>query len=290
MNCLPTAPVAGRRPLIVCDWHNVESELMSQYAERELRYLRRTYARRTARLMNEFEERALREFDAHIVVTKKDAAHLRHISPAARIFVIGNGVDTEHYSSSVSAATNRNRIVFVGSMDYHANINAVVEFTRAVWPEVRQQKRELTFTIVGRDPVAEVRQLAAIQGVEVTGTVGDVRPFYQQAVAAIVPLKVGGGSRLKILEAMAAGVPVVSTALGAEGLAVLNNENILIANTTEELREAIISMAVNQLLRERIAAAGRALVLERYDWSRLGANLFEIYQQLLVGQGRHSGI
>ena len=135
-----------------------------------------------------------------------------------------------------------------------------------------------------------MRQLGSIPGVDVTGTVSDVRPFYLQAVAAIVPLKVGGGSRLKILEAMAAGVPVVSTRLGAEGLDVRDHENILIADTSEELQRTIVSVAENQSLRDRIAAAGRALVMNRYDWSRLGANLIEIYQQLLVGRREHSGI
>ena len=166
----------------------------------------------------------------------------------------------------------------------------MVEFARQVWPGVRQERPELIFTIVGRNPAARVRELASIPGVEVTGTVSDVRPFYQQAVAAIVPLRVGGGSRLKILEAMAASVPVVSTRLGAEGLDVNDHENILIADTSEELQRAILSMAGNQSLRDRIAAGGQALVSDHYDWSQLGANLIEIYQQLLVERREHSGI
>ena len=290
MACLPIIRAAGKRPLIVCDWHNVESKLMRRYAEREPRFLRRAYARRTARLMSVFEKRALREFDAHIVVSESDAEHLRGINPDARIFVIENGVDTAHYCSTEGEGSNRNRIVYVGSMDYHANIVAVVEFARQVWPGVRQERPELIFTIVGRNPAARVRELASIPGVEVTGTVSDVRPFYQQAVAAIVPLRVGGGSRLKILEAMAAGVPVVSTGLGAEGLDVNDHENILIADTSEELQRAILSMAGNQSLRDRIAAGGQALVSDHYDWSQLGANLIEIYQQLLVERREHSGI
>jgi len=140
MACLPIIQAAGKRPLIVCDWHNVESKLMRRYAEREPRFLRRAYARRTARLMSEFEKRALREFDAHIVVSEGDAEHLRSINPDARIFVIENGVDTAHYYSSESEGSNRNRIVYVGSMDYHANIVAVVEFAREVWPGVRHEK------------------------------------------------------------------------------------------------------------------------------------------------------
>jgi glycosyltransferase involved in cell wall biosynthesis len=140
----------------------------------------------------------------------------------------------------------------------------------------------LVFTIVGRSPAAEVRQLATIRGIEVTGTVADVRPYYREAVASIVPLKVGGGSRLKILEAMAAGVAVVSTTLGAEGLDVLPALNILIADTNTQLLEAITGVVENEELRRQLSDAGRALVASRYDWARAGESLFGIYEELLA--------
>ena len=165
-------------------------------------------------------------------------------------------------------------------MDYHANINAVVDFARDAWPVIHERKPELVFTIVGRNPGADVRQLATLPGVEVTDTVADVRPYYREAVAAIIPLRVGGGSRLKILEAMAAGVPVVSTTLGAEGLEVTDNQNILIANTNQELTEALVTLTSDDERRKRLSAGGRALVSAGYDWSRLGKSLLEIYQRL----------
>jgi len=166
-------------------------------------------------------------------------------------------------------------------MDYHANIGGVVDFAREVWPGLHDSRPELVFTIVGRDPATEVRELRSIAGIEITGTVDDVRPYYREAIAAIVPLKVGGGSRLKILEAMAAGVPVVSTTLGAEGLDVQNGENILLANTNQELAETIITLVESDAQREQVRSGGRALVSARYEWSGLGAALFEIYSQLL---------
>jgi sugar transferase (PEP-CTERM/EpsH1 system associated) len=284
---------ASDRPLVICDWHNIESELMSRYSEREPNVLRRSYARKTARLMSEFERRAMHEFDAHIAVSQRDAERLRHLNSDARVFVIENGVDTAYYSDdrdasppaaarSANALGKPNRIVFVGSMDYHANVDGAVNFARDVWPSLHDRRPELIFTIVGRDPAPEVRELLAIPGVEVTGTVDDVRPFYREALAAVVPLKVGGGSRLKILEAMAAGVPVVSTTLGAEGLDVHDDVDILIADTNRQLAGGIVSLIESKELRQRLSAAGRALVSERYDWSTLAANLFEIYQQLLA--------
>jgi sugar transferase (PEP-CTERM/EpsH1 system associated) len=273
---------ARKRPVVVCDWHNVESELMQRYSQREPGRLRRAYASRTARLMSEFEKRALRDFDAHIAVSQRDADRLRTINPDARIFVIENGVDTDFYSGpSANDESLARRIVFVGSMDYHANIDAAVNFAREVWPQLRERRPELIFTIVGKDPAPEVRELAQIPGVEVTGTVDDVRPFYRDASAAVVPLKVGGGSRLKILEAMAAGVPVISTTLGAEGLEVLHDENILIADTNEQLVQAITSVVENKTRRDQLSAAGRELVSRRYDWSSLGTALFDVYEELL---------
>ena len=284
MSYLPILRPARQPLIVVCDWHNIESELMERYSEREPGLLRRAYASKTARLMSEFEKRALQEFDAHVTVSERDAERLRHLNPEARIFVIENGVDTALYSDQEIGARDvslARRIVFVGSMDYHANIDGAMNFSRNIWPRVRARRPELAFTIVGKDPSAEVRELAQLPGVEVTGTVTDVRPFYREAVAAVVPLNVGGGSRLKILEAMAAGVPVVSTTLGAEGLEVRHDENILIADTNEQFAEAIINLNENEAQRQELSHAARALVSSRYDWSSLGDELFRTYEELL---------
>ena len=281
INYLPTIREARPSSLVVCDWHNIESELIQRYAQRDSSFFRRAYARRTARLMREYEQRALQDFDAHIVVSERDAERLHSSNSNARIFVIENGVDANAYVSAEPPAGEpaTKRIIFVGSMDYHANVDAVTSFAREVWPALRARQPETIFTIVGKDPAPQVRELTSMPGVEVTGTVDSVRPYYREALAAVVPLKVGGGSRLKILEAMAAGVPVVSTTLGAEGLDVSDDENILIADTNEQLIEAILSLIENAELRERLVASGRALVSSRYDWSLLGNKLFETYQR-----------
>jgi sugar transferase (PEP-CTERM/EpsH1 system associated) len=280
MSYLPILRQARRRPIVVCDWHNIESELMQRYSDREPGFLRRVYASKTARLMREFEARALQEFDAHVTVSQRDAERLLQINSTARVFVIENGVDIAFYSDPNDHSPAR-RIVFVGSMDYHANIEGAMNFARNVWPVLRKQRPELTFTIVGKDPAAEVRELAQLPGIEVTGTVDDVRPFYREAIAAVVPLNVGGGSRLKILEAMAAGVPVVSTTLGAEGLDVRPDENILIADANDELAKAIIGLTENEARRTQLSGAGRALVTSRYDWASLGDQLFRAYEELM---------
>ena len=164
----------------------------------------------------------------------------------------------------------RHRVVFVGAMDYHANIDGAVFFAREVWPQVAARLPDAVFTIVGRNPSEAVSPLARGERIEVTGTVPDVRPYYRSALIAVAPLRVGGGTRLKILEAMAAGVPVVSTTLGAEGLTALPNVDYLLADTGEAVAEAILELARDPLRRARIAAAGHELVRRRYDWAALG--------------------
>ncbi len=283
INCLPVIRAARNSPVVICDWHNIESELLRQYAARERRIFRTAYARRTAGLMSETERRALREFDAHIVVSKQDAARLRSTNSEAVIRIIENGVDTNYFSQNTEddSRRSRNRILLVGSMDYHANVDGAVHFAHEVWPQVRPRNPELVFTIVGKDPDPEIRALQGLERVEVTGTVDNVRPFYREAAASVVPLRVGGGSRLKILEAMAAGVPVISTTLGAEGLDVRDGADILIADSASEFAKAIADVVDNEALSNRLVAAGKALVTERYDWSKLGGSLFAICEDLI---------
>ncbi len=294
MGYMPIIRASRSKPLITCDWHNIESELMRRYGEREENILRRSYARRTTKLMAGAEKRALVELDAHVTVSERDANQLLVLHPDAQVFVVENGVDAGFYSDEQIAkahqrwadettpgSAGKERIVFVGSMDYHANIDGVVSFCREVWPQLRKRKPDLILTIVGRDPALAVRELANMPGVEVTGTVDDVRPYYHEAVASIVPLKVGGGSRLKILEAMAAGVPVVSTTLGAEGLNVTHNENILIADSVDGMIGEVVRTIEDNGIRSRLVNGGRALVFNEYEWSTLGTLLLKNYEQLL---------
>jgi polysaccharide biosynthesis protein PslH len=301
---LPLIRAARNRPRATLDWHNVESEIMARYAERTDAFLRRTYARRTARQLARLERRALKDFDAHLTVSERDREQLLGVANGARIHVVENGVATEHFSDEkierahaawlakekdaaevsgdveASGAREKRRIVFVGSMDYHANVDAVVHFARETWPMLKARMRGLVFSIVGRAPAPEVRALAALDGIEVTGTVDDVRPYYAEALASVIPLRVGGGSRLKILEAMAAGVPVVSTRLGAEGIDARDRLEIILADTNEEFCEAVSRIATDEDSRRALVAAGRALVHERYDWSSVGASLLKIYEEM----------
>ena len=267
------------RPAIVCDWPDSLSEQMERYAEIAANPLRRMYARRTTSLLRRAEAETLDACERHTAVSELNRRRLLELRPAARIDVIENGVDTAHFTPRNDG--DRRRVVFVGAMDYFANAEAALRFAREDWPAVRKRCNGLVLTIVGRKPDAAVRALASeAAGIEVTGTVDDVRPYYHQARAAIVPLRAGSGTRLKILEAMAAGVPVVSTALGAEGLEVRSGENIMIADTTEQTAEAIARVAEPGVFRESMIGRGRELVEGRYDWGALAARLLQVHADL----------
>ncbi len=275
-----------KSPALLLDWHNVESELMRRYSEQESNLLRRLYARVTARHLENSEKRTLNDLDGHISVSSRDREQMLSWAPDVTIRVIENGVDVNWYSDEMLKAASpqsseRRRLLFVGSMDYHANVDAVVWFVREIWPGIHRSLPGVVFTIVGRNPAPAVRYLAAESGVEVTGTVDDVRPYYSEALALVVPLRSGGGSRLKILESMAAGVPVISTSLGAEGIDITPSRNIILADNGGELIDATVSLCQDPVKRTQIIAGGRHLVQARYDWPILGDALFRLHYEIV---------
>jgi glycosyltransferase involved in cell wall biosynthesis len=274
---------AASRPLLVYDWHNIESELLEQYGAAAPSAAHGIYARLTAVRVRAMEQGLLAAADAHLVCSRREREALVARVPGAEVLVTPNGVDPESFpeASPAADARVRSRLVFVGSMDYHANISAAVEFTTSVWPALRPHLPGCQLTLVGCNPAPEVRALARQEGVVVTGTVPDVRPYYEEALAAVVPLRTGSGTRLKILEAMAARVPVVSSTLGAEGLDVSPGENVLIADSVTEWVGAIQRLASDKDLWRKLGAAGRALVEERYDWRTIGRSLRDTYMNLL---------
>ena len=266
----------------IYNWHNIESELMRRYSATVFSGPRRLYASLTARKLEALEKQILRSALGHIVCSEREFQQLRRIAPAARIAVVENGVDTTQFEA-VEEIAARDRIVFVGKMDYYANIEAATSFVRNIWPKIREQMPFLRLTIVGADPPRAVSALQESSGVEVTGTVPDVAPYYRGSLAAIVPLNTGGGTRLKILEAMAAHTPVISTVIGAEGLRVSPGRDILIAeaDSPESWLNHLTLLSDSAEARAAIAAAGFELVKSRYDWTQLGQQLWSTYEEWL---------
>jgi polysaccharide biosynthesis protein PslH len=288
MQYLPILWEARGCPAIVVDWHNIESELMWRYSKMTRNPLKRAVARRTAQLIERAENWLLENCDTHSVTSERERQILMGRRPSANIHVIPNGVDINFYSQTKIAEAgcrtcqlhSRPTILFVGLMDNQANIDAVCWFARTAWPEIARSHPDLQFTIVGRDPALEVRTLASDR-IHVTGTVDDVRPFYKSAVAAVVPLRVGSGTRLKILEAMAAGVPVVSTRLGAEGIDAEDDVHLLRADSGPDMAAAVHRIALSAETRTRLSQAARSLVCREYDWSVIGERLSDIHASLV---------
>lgn len=276
------------RPPVVCDWHNVESEILERYGRSARGPMRRTYARLTAKRLERYERWFVSQCDMHVVVSERDGEMLRRrCGGRVPIVVVENGVPLEYFSREDGQARERFRVLFSGAMDYHANVEAITWFAAEAWPAIRAAAPHAVLTIVGRNPAPAVRALAGQPGIEVTGTVPEVRPYYEEALVAVAPLLVGGGTRIKILEAMAAGVPVVSTALGAEGLAAVPGEHYLLADSSREMIAAVAGLLGDRGRAARLAAAGRDLVRQHYDWAALGDRLAEALLQMLSKAASH---
>lgn len=266
----------------VLSMHNVES---IRY-ERELRLALR-HDRRLATLWDHlffrrWEEHAVRQFDGVVTVSDLEQRWVRCHAPRTASAMVANGVDTSYYCASPSAHSETPPVlVFTGAMHYPPNIDAVLWFSEQIFPLLRQRIPRLTFMIVGRNPAPSVRALGHCPSVVVTGEVDDVRPYIAKALALVVPLRAGGGTRLKILQAMAMQCPVISTSLGAEGLDTTPGENILLAEDAEQFGQHIQALYDEPEVAQRIGQAGRLLVTEKYDWRTCFGGLEDLYSRLV---------
>jgi glycosyltransferase involved in cell wall biosynthesis len=251
--------------------HNVEAEIWRRHAETAGTPLARMLFRSQWHRMLRFERDALSRFDLVLAVSETDRLAFDRLYPGALARparVVRTGVDTEYFAPPPdTGAPERPHLVFTGSMDWLPNEDAMVHFVREILPLVRQAEPAATLSIIGRAPTPPVRRLAGVDGVEVTGRVDDVRPHVARGAVYVVPLRIGGGTRLKIFEAMAMRKAVVSTTVGAEGLPVSADVNIAIADGPQRFADEVIRLIRDRQARANLAAAARRLVVERYDWS-----------------------
>ena len=264
---------------VVYDWHNIDSEVMRRFSEGNLSPARRIYSAITARRIAGLEHQVLAGGSAHLVCSERERRILSGFAAGARIAVIENGVNMRAFATPGQTASSRRDLVFVGSMNYFANIEAALDFAGEVWPLLRARYPALRLRIVGSRPTAAVRALSEVAGVEVTGTVPDVAPFYTTALASIVPLKTGSGTRLKILEAMAAGTPVITTPIGAEGLDLEPGRHALFAKTPQEWLDQVTTLIERPAVFEDLVCASRELVAAKYDWEIVGDKLWGAYRE-----------
>jgi len=257
--------------------HNVEHMIWRRLAANEHRLWRRALLEVEWRKVRRSEGNACARAQAVIAVSPLDAACLIENTPSALVRAIPTGVDTEYFSPNGTAEAD-GHLVFSGAMDWYPNEDAMLFFISEILPLIRQQIPNVTMTIVGRNPSARLRQAGDAAAVGITGTVDDVRAFIEEGAVYVVPLRIGGGTRLKIFEALSMGKAVVSTSVGAEGLPLLPEQHYVRADDARNFSDAVVSLLRDRTRRKALGAAGRDLVQTRYSWPNV-AQTFERHCQ-----------
>jgi glycosyltransferase involved in cell wall biosynthesis len=262
---------------VVLAHHNVESQLLLRRAE-AYTGLRRRYIRHQARLVEKAERYWCEKVDLNVVVSSEDGAQLREVAHGAKMVVVPNGVDTGEFTPSAERPDGG--IAFVGGQSWFPNADGMSYFAKEILPLVRSELPDVSVKWVGKAAATTMREFAAY-GIEMLGYVDDIRPELHRARLTIVPLRVGGGTRLKILDAWALGKAVVSTTVGCEGLDIRHGENILIADGPADFAGEIVRVFRDEGLRRRLESGGRKTAVERYDWNVIGRDMCGHYRRLL---------
>lgn len=246
--------------------HNVESMIWLRYYETETNKAKKSYFYSQWRKMYSYEREACSRFDAVAAVSSNDRDQMRQEFAVANVYDVPTGVDTEYFHP-LGGEPDAAGLVFTGSMDWMPNEDSIIYFAEQILPIIESSVPDVKLTVVGRDPTRRLLSLAqANPRIRVTGRVEDVRPFIGAAAAYVVPLRVGGGTRIKIYEAMAMAKPVISTAIGAEGLPVRDGKEIFLADTPGDFAQKVIRVLRDRSLAKRVGEQARALVSERFGW------------------------
>lgn len=247
--------------------HNVEAMIWKRRVEHAAGLASKVYLGIQARRMLAYEGHVCRSVRNVIAVSDLDLRLMQSLYGVSRVNAVPTGVDIDYFAPRSSTPGLAADLTFVGSMDWSPNIDGMEWFLHEVFPLIRRARPDCTLSIVGRKPPASLTAVAQSDPrITVTGTVPDIRPYLWGGRVSIVPLRIGGGTRLKIYEAMAAKAPVVSTTIGAEGLDIQDGENILIADSPQSFAERCLALLANTVERERLAANAWKLVSERYSW------------------------
>lgn len=262
----------------ILDEHNVEVFLIRRYLKVQKNLIKKIIVFFLQYLkLAKYESAIARKFDYCLAVSETDKKNLEVIAPNITVSVISNGVDVDFYRPQYEKS-QLNSLIFTGVMDWFPNEDAILYFYEKIWPLIKKEVKDVHLYVVGHRPSDKVLSLSRQErNIIVTGYVDDVRSYIAKSSIYIVPLRIGGGSRLKILEAMAMGKTIISTSVGCEGLGVVNNENILIADSPEEFAKKTVLLLTDRELRERLGISARKMVTNKYSWEIIGAKLNDIY-------------
>lgn len=257
----------GGAPFITLNAHNVEYQIAERMRDLETSLPRKLALGLHARNMRRFETRAFREADLVLAVSGEDLEQIDVLAGQEKAMLVENGVDVGYYTPAEDPVGQGDKLVFVGSMDWLPNIDGMKWFVRDILPAIQEARPKACLTIVGREPHPEIQALHdPTAGVIVTGTVDDVRPFIREASVVVVPLRFGGGTRLKILEAFAMGKAVVSTALGCEGIHCEDGTHLRVANEPGSFVRCCLELMGDDNSRRMLGLKGLELALSRYSW------------------------
>ena len=260
--------------------HNVEAMIWKRHYELQKNPLKRAFLYDQWRKTWRYERSACQRFDLVIAVSAADEQQMREEYDLQRTAAVATGVDIDYFSPSKSITPEPHNIVFTGSMDWLPNEDAMQYFIREVLPLVRKEIPDVTLTVVGRNPYASLVELSkSDQSIVVTGRVDDVRPYIDRAAVYVVPIRIGGGTRLKIYEAMSMGKPVVSTTVGAEGLPVTNNEELVLADSAPEFAAALIHLFRDPDWAADLGGRAAKLVCGKFGWRGVAESFAKLCAQ-----------
>ena len=275
-----------KAPALVFDDHNAEYVLQRRAFETDIRRPRRwhvaAYSFIQWRRLRQFERAMCLAADGVIAASEADAAALRTLCPRVDPLMVPNGVDVLRYHPNLpdTLPLAHPAVVFTGKMDYRPNVDAMLWFGRAIWPRIHAERPDAMLYIVGKSPHPRLGALKEIPGIVITGYVPDILPYFGGADVYVVPMRIGGGTRLKILEAMSAGLALVTTTLGIEGIQAVAGEHALIADEPAAFAAAVLELLDDDQKRRSLASAARELALNEYDWRRIVPRLEPMYARI----------
>lgn len=267
----------------VLNHHNIESHMMYRRAMAH-RGLPRRFLVQQARKLERTERQAALQAATNLVVSPLDANRLLEIAPGASVHVVENGTDTAYFRPLAAVPRQSGTLTFVGGLTWYPNLEAVRWLVDAIWPRLQQACGAKTLNIVGRLPRRRLTELER-PGVRLQGFVDDVRPFIANAESFLCPIRSGGGTRLKVLDALAMGAPVVATSLAVEGLDLEPDVHFLRADTADDFERQVGRVAGSATLADRLGRNGRELIASRFAWEHIGSRL-ELAYQAAIGVGR----
>jgi glycosyltransferase involved in cell wall biosynthesis len=279
----------AKRTPVVLDEHESEGLLWRQYL-RQGSMAMRGFALVNLAKLAWFQKRLASRIDAILCASDRETEFARSFIPEeVGLWTVPNGIDADSYSSLLTGNKDSNAIILCAGLSVYRNRQAALWFAQNVFPTVRKEIPNAEFWIVGSNPNREIRELEETPGVHVTGTVEDVRPYYRRAVVSVAPYRYGEGTKLKVLEAMASGVPVIGTTIGCQGIEVVDGEQVLIANSEKEFSDGVIDLLRDAKRRTQMAGAARRLIEQKYTWKKIVGDLEPKLQALVTrSQGRQT--